>query len=95
MNSYLIINIEHINDVDFSEVVDDSAESVTINKDKTKFVLEYAPPIPPSLSAIPNKQGPYTTGIYNILNTDEWRYEFPLDDFDGDGVSGSPPPIIK
>lgn len=94
MNSYVIIDIEHLNSVVFEDVEDNDAQSVTLNMDGTKFIIEYVAPMPSSLSKIPNKLGPYTTGIYDILDSEEWRYEVPLDDLDGDGMSGSPPPII-
>ena len=75
MNSYVIIDIAYLNDVDYTDVEDTSADDVTVNKDGTKFIIEYVPPMPSSLSAIPNKLGPYTTGIYGIMDSEEWRYD--------------------
>mgnify|MGYP003109639887 CR=1 FL=1 len=71
---YLIIQCSELNKVDFSQILETSAETVRKSIDTTKTFLKWdgntTPTFVNNLTAI---EGPYTKDqILTILNTDEW-----------------------
>jgi len=71
---YTIIPTAEINSVDFSEVLETSAETCRYSADGTKTFVKYEGDQPESVAAITNKSQEYThEEILDILNTEEWN----------------------
>ena len=74
---FMIFNISELPNIDFTQVLETSAETVRKSIDKTKtFVKWKGDAIPESVEALESKEGPYTySEILAILNTEEWTRE--------------------
>ena len=71
---YVIIPTAEINSVNFSEVLETSAETCRYSVDGTKTFVKYEGDQPESVAAITNKSQEYThEEILDILNTEEWN----------------------
>jgi len=71
---YTIIPATEINSVNFSEVLETSAETCRYSVDGTKTFVKYEGDQPESVAAITNKSQEYThEEILDILNTEEWN----------------------
>ena len=72
--NFMIFNVSELNSVDFSEVLETSAETVRKSVDGTKtFVKWEGETIPPSVEALATKEGPYTyEEIVAILSGPDW-----------------------
>lgn len=70
---YVIIPTAEINNVNFSEVLETSAETCRYSVDGTETFVKYEGPIPPSVVALTNRSQEYTHyEILLILSTAEW-----------------------
>lgn len=71
---YMIFNVSEIDNVDFTQVLETSKETVRKSVDGTKtFVKWEGNTIPTTVSSLTTKVGPYThSEILTILATDEW-----------------------
>jgi hypothetical protein len=71
---YMIFNVSEIDNVDFTQVLETSKETVRKSVDETKtFVKWEGNTIPTTVSSLTTKVGPYThSEILVILATDEW-----------------------
>mgnify|MGYP001153005155 FL=1 len=71
---FMIFNVSELGDVDFSQVLETSANTVRKSVDETKtFVKWNGETIPSSVDALTTKEGPYTySEILTILATPEW-----------------------
>ena len=75
---FAIFATSELDQVDFSEVLETSAETVRRSVDGTKtFVKWEGEEVPPSVQALTTIEGFYTySEILDILNTSEWTYLF-------------------
>jgi len=75
----MILNVSELPNVDFSQVLETSAETVRKSVDETKtFVKWDGDTIPSSIESLETKVGPYTyEEIITILSTEEWNIPMP------------------
>jgi len=71
---FMIFNVSELPNVDFTQVLETSIDTVRKSVDETKtFVKWDGEVIPPSVDALTTKEGPYTYNqILTILSTEEW-----------------------
>jgi hypothetical protein len=72
---YMILSASEVNAIDFMEVMDQSAESLIRSKDGSKVYVKWErDDVPPSITALTTKEGPYTPGdMYTILQGSDWK----------------------
>jgi hypothetical protein len=71
---FMIFNVSELPNVDFTQVLETSIDTVRKSVDETKtFVKWDGDTIPSSVDALTTKEGPYTYDqILTILATEEW-----------------------
>ena len=71
---FMIFNVSELINIDFSQVLETSIDTVRKSVDETKtFVKWDGDIIPSSVDSLTTKEGPYTyQEIIDILNTPEW-----------------------
>ena len=71
---YIIFNVSELDKINFYEVQETSVETIRKSVDQTLTFVKYdGDEMPPSVSSLTTKQGPYTqTEILEIINTPEW-----------------------
>ena len=71
---YIIFNVSELDKINFYEVQETSVDTVRKSVDETLTFVKYdGEEMPPSVSSLTTKQGPYTqTEILEIINTSEW-----------------------
>jgi hypothetical protein len=71
---FMIFNVSELPNVDFTQVLETSIDTVRKSVDETKtFVKWDGDAIPSSVDALTTKEGPYTYDqILTILATEEW-----------------------
>ena len=71
---FMIFNVSELTNIDFSQVLETSIDTVRKSIDETKtFVKWDGDTIPSSVDSLITKEGPYTyQEIIDILNTLEW-----------------------
>ena len=76
----MIFNVSELPNIDFTQVLETSAETVRKSVDQTKtFVKWDGVEIPSSVDSLTTKEGPYTYNeILAILATPEWTDPNPL-----------------
>ena len=74
---FMIFNISELPQIDFTQVLETSINTVRKSVDETKtFVKWDGIEIPSSVNLLLTKEGPYTyTEILSILSTSEWTKE--------------------
>ena len=74
---YVIFNVSELNKINFYEVQETSVETIRKSVDETLTFVKYdGDEMPPSVSSLTTKQGPYTqTEILEIISTPEWVIE--------------------
>lgn len=76
---YVVIPTVDINQVNFSEVLETSADTCRYSVDKTKTFVKYTGEQPASVAAIESKSQEYThEEILQILSGPEWTETSPL-----------------
>ena len=71
--SYMIFNINEIDDIDFSVVLETSAETVRKSVDGTKTFVKWEHEMPECVYNLETKEGPYNHDeILEILSGQEW-----------------------
>jgi hypothetical protein len=72
--NFMVIGVADLGSVDFSQVLETSAETVRKSVDGTKtFVKWDGGAVPQSVDAIQSKEGPYTyEEMLAMLSTEEW-----------------------
>jgi len=77
---FMIFNVSELNQIDFNQVLETSADTVRKSVDETKtFVKWDGNTIPSSVQALTTKEGPYTyTEILAILAGPEWTDPNPM-----------------
>jgi hypothetical protein len=70
---YVIVPTSEINNIDFNEVLETSADTCSYSVDGTKTFVKYEGEQPPSIAALTLKSQEYTHDeILLILATEEW-----------------------
>ncbi len=71
--------MDEIDKVDFSKVIETSADTIRKSVDGMKSFVKWETPNTPSfLESMVSVDGPYNyEEIHSILSTDEWKYKFP------------------
>ena len=73
LRQYAIFNTSELNNIDFNQVLETSAETVRRSIDETKTFVKWNGDIPECIENIVNKTGPYTHDeMLEILSTEEW-----------------------
>ena len=77
---FMIFNVLELNQIDFTQVLETSADTVRKSVDQTKtFVKWDSETIPDCVLNLITKEGPYTyEEILTILATEEWTDPNPL-----------------
>ena len=70
---YVIIPTEEVDTIDFSEVMETSANTCRYSVDGTQTFVKYEGDMPDSVSAVTGKSQEYShTEILEILNGEDW-----------------------
>lgn len=71
---YMIFNMSEVDNIDFSQVMEYSEETLRKSLDNTKTIVKWiGSTIPTSINSLITKEGPYTSEeILTILETSEW-----------------------
>ena len=70
---FVIFSVTELNQIDFSQVFENSASTVRKSADLTKTFVKYDIPEPSSVASLTTKSPEYTYNeILTILNTPEW-----------------------
>jgi hypothetical protein len=77
---FMILNVSELTDIDFSQVLETSIDTVRKSIDGTKtFVKWDSDTIPSSVDSLTTKEGPYTyEEIIDILAGPEWTSNEPI-----------------
>ena len=80
--SFMIFNVSELPNIDFTQVLETSEETVRKSVDETKTFVKWDGEMPECVSTLTTKEGPYTyEEILVILSTPEWSK--PIDVSDG------------
>ena len=75
---FMIFNVSELDQIDFTQVLETSAETVRKSVDETKTFVKWDGTMPTCVSNLTTKQGPYTYDeILMILSTSEWTEPMP------------------
>jgi hypothetical protein len=81
---YMIFNVSELPAIDFSQVLETSAETVRKSVDGTKTFVKWEGTEPSCVTNLQTKEGPYTYAeILQILSTPEWTDPTPMSPFTG------------
>ena len=70
---FMIFNVSELNKIDFTQVLETSAETIRKSVDETKTFVKWEGETPLCISTLTTGEGPYThTEIMTILATEEW-----------------------
>ena len=70
---FMIFNVSELNQIDFTQVLETSLDTVRKSIDNTKTFVKWDGVIPDSVNNLTTKEGPYTYDeILTILSTTEW-----------------------
>jgi hypothetical protein len=70
---FMIFNISELNQIDFTQVLETSVDTVRKSVDQTKTFVKWDGTIPQCVNNLTTKEGPYTYDeILIILSTTEW-----------------------
>ncbi len=76
---YMIFNVSELPAIDFSQVLETSAETVRKSVDGTKTFVKWEGNEPSSVTNLQTKEGPYThSEILEILSGPEWTDPTPM-----------------
>jgi len=72
--NFMIFNVTELPQIDFTQVLESSTETVRKSVDETKtFVKWDGESVPSSVDSLTTKEGPYTyEEMLSILNTEVW-----------------------
>ncbi len=74
---FMIFNVSELNSIDFSTVLETSAETVRKSVDETKTFVKWDGETPECVSNLTTKEGPYSyEEILEILAGSEWSSPF-------------------
>ena len=70
---FMIFNVSELPNIDFTQVLETSEETVRKSVDQTKTFVKWDGEMPECVSTLTTKEGPYTYDeILTILSTSEW-----------------------
>jgi hypothetical protein len=70
---FMIFNVSELNQIDFTQVLETSLDTVRKSVDETKTFVKWDGVIPECVNNLTTKEGPYTYDeILIILSTTEW-----------------------
>jgi hypothetical protein len=70
---FMIFNVSELDQIDFTQVLETSAETVRKSVDETKTFVKWDGAMPECVTNLTTKEGPYTyEEILVILATPEW-----------------------
>jgi hypothetical protein len=71
---FMIFNVSELSNINFSEVLETSIDTVRKSVDESKTFVKWESDITPgSVDSLTTKEGPYTyEEIVSILSTEEW-----------------------
>lgn len=70
---FIIFNVSELNKIDFTQVLETSAETARKSFDGTKTFIKWEGETPQCVTELTTKEGPYThEEILVILSTEEW-----------------------
>jgi len=73
---YIIFSTTELSNVDFSQVLETSIDTVRKSVDESKTFVKFEGDTPSSIQSLTTKEGPYThSEIITILSTEEWTPE--------------------
>lgn len=73
---YMIFNVSEIDVVDFSQVLQSSAETLRYSVDGTKTFVKWEGATPSSVEALTTKEGPYNhSEMLSLMQGVEWYKE--------------------
>lgn len=76
---FMIFNVSELDQIDFTQVLETSAETVRKSVDETKTFVKWDGAMPQCVSDLTTKEGPYTyEEILAILATPEWTDPNPM-----------------
>jgi hypothetical protein len=76
---FMIFNVSELNQIDFTQVLETSAETVRKSVDETKTFVKWDGDMPECVNNLTTKEGPYTyEELLTILSTPEWDDPNPL-----------------
>jgi hypothetical protein len=71
--NYVIFNVSELSSINFSQVLETSADTVRKSIDESLTFVKYEGDMPSSVSALTTKEGPYThSEILTILSGEDW-----------------------
>jgi hypothetical protein len=71
--NFMIFNVSELNDIDFNQVLETSADTVRKSIDGTKTFVKWEGNTPTCVSNLITKEGPYTyEEILVILSNSDW-----------------------
>jgi hypothetical protein len=75
METYVIFNVEELNKVDFTKVMENSIETVRVSPDGLKAVVAwYGEEVPEFVATLETKEGVYIKEeVLPILRSDYWN----------------------
>jgi len=74
--SYMTVGLDEINLIDFSQVLQNSEETVRKNNDLTRFLISREGQEPSFIPSLQTKSQVYTYDeILVVMDTDEWKYQ--------------------
>jgi hypothetical protein len=76
---FMIFNVSELPNIDFTQVLETSEETVRKSVDETKTFVKWDGEMPECVSTLTTKEGPYTyEEILTILSTSEWTKPMPI-----------------
>jgi len=70
---FMVFNVSELNQIDFTQVLETSLDTVRKSVDETKTFVKWDGVIPECVNNLTTKEGPYTYDeILIILSTTEW-----------------------
>jgi len=76
---FMIFNVSELPQIDFTQVLETSIDTVRKSVDQTKTFVKWDGEIPSSISSLTTKEGPYTYDeMLDILSTEEWTDPNPM-----------------
>jgi len=70
---FMIFNVSELDQIDFTQVLETSADTVRKSVDETKTFVKWDGSMPECVTNLTTKEGPYTyEEILVILSTPEW-----------------------
>jgi hypothetical protein len=71
--NFMIFNVSELSQIDFTQVLETSAETVRKSTDETKTFVKWDGNEPSCVASLTTQEGPYTYDeIITILSTEEW-----------------------